>query len=57
MMDPKKLKTLVKKIRRSMNQVCAGLGMDISIHPPLLEHTTVIKEPAKYAFPKGPVPG
>jgi hypothetical protein len=54
--EKKPIRKLVKRKRRSMNECSAKMGIDISIKLPQLEHTQVIKEPAVYAFPKGPVP-
>ena len=54
--DKKPIRKLVKRKRRNMNETSAKLGVDISIKPKELEHTAEIKEPAVYAFPKGPVP-
>jgi metastasis-associated protein MTA len=54
--EKKNIKGLVKKKRRNMNACSAKMGIDIAYNPKELEHTAVIKEPAVYAFPKGPVP-
>ena len=56
MSEKRQVKTLVKRKRKNLNACSAKMGTDITYKPALLEHTAVIKEPAVYAFPKGPVP-